>query len=79
MSSTERETAFEEQMSRIRLVTGIRTSTELATFFGCRRSHFSDARRRGCIPEEWLLILARLRNINPDWILTGRGARFLAC
>ena len=51
--------------------------SELAAFLGLRQFVVSDAKRRGSIPSEWLLTLLRERWINPAWILTGAGARFL--
>ncbi|MCC8193211.1 MAG: hypothetical protein LIP28_00995 [Deltaproteobacteria bacterium] len=42
-----------------------------------RQSSISDAKRRKSIPAEWLLKLLRHDQSNPDWILTGQGARYL--
>lgn len=56
---------------------GCRTQTELAVFLGIRQSSVSDAKRRRVIPAEWLITLLRRKNINPDWVLTGAGPRFL--
>lgn len=64
---------FEEQMDRIRLVTGTQTQQELAVFLDVRQSAVSDAKRRGKIPAEWLLVILSIKNIFPDWILTGMG------
>lgn len=64
---------FLAQMDRIKLVTGKRTDVELAEFFGVRQSALSDAKRRGKIPSGWLVILMRVKNVQPEWILTGNG------
>lgn len=56
---------------------GCRTQTELAKFLGIRQSSIADAKKRKAIPADWLLTLWRKKGINPDWIVTGRGARLL--
>lgn len=69
---------FAAAMERIRAVTGCGTQRELGRFLGINQSAISDAKRRGLSPAEWLLTLLRGKGINPDWILTGKGARRLA-
>ena len=49
----------------------------MGRFLGINQSAISDAKRRGTIPAEWLLTLLRGKGINPDWVLTGKGARRL--
>ncbi|WP_417292613.1 helix-turn-helix domain-containing protein [Desulfovibrio porci] len=68
---------FSGIMKRISTAAGVHTQTDLANFFGIRRSSVSDARRRGKIPASWLITLLRVKNISPEWILTGMGPRFL--
>ncbi len=68
---------YSSAMERIRAVTGCGTQRELGRFLGINQSAISDAKRRGTIPAEWLLTLLRGKGINPDWILTGKGARCL--
>ena len=70
-------TDYSSAMERIRAVTGCETQRELGRFLGINQSAISDAKRRGTIPAEWLLTLLRGKGINPDWILTGKGARRL--
>ncbi len=62
-----------EQMKRLHHAAGTGTQQELAEYLGVPQASISDARRRGVIPVEWLAIVALSRNINPDWVLTGRG------
>ena len=62
-----------EQMKRLHHAVGTGTQQELAEYLGVSQASISDARRRGTIPVEWLGIVARSRNIDPDWILTGQG------
>lgn len=68
---------FDAQMERIKLVTGKRTQVELAGFFGIRQSSVAAVKRRGKIPSGWLVMLMRVKNVSPEWILTGNGACFV--
>ncbi len=54
-----------------------RTQSELAEFLSIRQSSISDAKRRGAVPAEWLLKLLLLKGVNPVWVLTGQGSRWL--
>ena len=56
---------------------GCRTQAELAEFLGIRQSSISDAKKRETIPPDWLLTALRKKGVNPQWILTGQGARML--
>ncbi len=77
MSQTENEILFEDQFKRLYFVTETHTQVEFAEFLGIRQSAVSDARRRFSIPSDWLITLLRLKKINPEWILTGKGPRFI--
>ena len=54
MEQREVKSAFEQQMDRVRQMTGTRTQSQLADLLGIRQSSVSDARRRGIIPVRWL-------------------------
>jgi hypothetical protein len=69
---------FEAFLRHLREATGIRTQIELAEELGIRQSSISDAKRRGQIPAAWLLTLLYKRGLNPVWLTTGQGARYLA-
>ena len=56
---------------------GCRTQVALADFLGIKQSSVADAKKRGSIPSDWLITLWRKKGVNPDWILTGQGARGL--
>lgn len=77
MKQTNCDAVFEEQMDRIRRGTGKRTQRKLADFLGVKQSNISDAKRRGKIPADWLIVLFHTKNILPEWILTGQGACFM--
>lgn len=69
---------FGEQMERIKLITGKRTQAVLADLLDVRQSFVSDAKRRGKIPSNWLVMLTRYKHANPEWILTGKGPMFVS-
>ena len=71
------ESSFEDQLNRIYLVTRKRTMVELADYLGIKQATISDARRRGKIPSNWLIILMRVKSVFPEWILTGTGPCFV--
>lgn len=64
-------------MRRFFEAAGCRTQIELAAFLDIRQSSVSDAKKRRVIPSEWLITLLRQKNINPYWVMTGTGPRFL--
>lgn len=64
---------FDAQMERLKLVTRKYTTVALADFFGVPQSSVSAAIRRGKIPSSWLVILMRVKDAHPEWILTGKG------
>jgi len=68
---------FEEAMERIQEQTGLRTQVRLAECLGIRQSSISDAKRRGTIPDAWLIGLYEKFRLNPTWIKTGAGAAYL--
>ena len=72
------EDIFDEQMERIKLITGKRTQVELADLLGVKQSSISDAKRRASIPSNWLIVLMRHSSANPEWILTGNGPLFVS-
>lgn len=70
-------TEFDDIMMRIRKETGARTQVELAAMLGIRQSSISDAKRRGSVPADWQLKLLEGYGMNPLWLMTGQGARYL--
>ena len=64
-------------LSRVFEAAGCRTQIELANLLGIRQSSISDAKKRNSVPAEWLVTLLRLRGVNPEWVLTGNGPKYL--
>ncbi len=77
MTHIKTDSEFTRIMERIFIATGLRTQADLANYLGIRQSSISDARRRGKIPSNWLITLMRVKNIFPEWILTGTGPCFV--
>ena len=68
---------FDAAYARICKVCGMKTQTELSAYLGIRQSSISDAKQRMMIPAAWLLTLLTREGVNPAWILTGGGSKFL--
>ena len=68
---------FDAAYARICEVCGMKTQTELSAYLGIRQSSISDAKRRGKISSGWLVILMRVKNVHPEWILTRTGPCFM--
>lgn len=68
---------FEEAMERIRETTNLHTQVALALCLDIRQSSISDAKRRGSIPDAWLVVLYEKFGLNPTWIRTGAGPVYL--
>ncbi len=49
----------------------------LALFFNVSTAAITKAKKTGKIPAEWLLILFQVKNVLPEWILTGIGSMYL--
>ncbi len=56
----------------------VKTQVELSQLMGVRQSSISDAKRRCRIPDSWLLALVEKQSVNPRWILSGDGEKYLA-
>ena len=68
---------FKSAIKRVFEAAECRTQIELAKFLGVRQSSISDAKRRKSIPDNWLVKLLKKKQINPEWTLYGKGAKFL--
>lgn len=68
---------FDAAYARICEVCGVKTQTELSAYLGIRQSSISDAGRRSAVPAAWLLTILSRERVNPAWILTGEGPRYL--
>ncbi len=56
----------------------ISSQNKLAILLGINRAGITQAKKKGTVPEKWILELYRKYGINPDWIETGKGKMFIA-
>jgi phage repressor protein C with HTH and peptisase S24 domain len=70
-------TKFESFLKRVFEATGIASQNELASVLKINRSAITQARKKGSIPDKWILQLYRSFGLNPDWVETGSGQTFL--
>ena len=64
-------------LERVFEITECHTQAQLADLLKIRQSSVADAKKRKSIPSDWLIKLLRLKSVNPEWILTGEGCRYL--
>ena len=68
---------FEEFLTRICRVTGIRSQADLAGLLGVDRSAVTQAKKKDLVPDKWVLKLFRTFGLSPDWMETGVGDPYL--
>lgn len=56
----------------------ISSQNKLAILLGINRAGITQAKKKGTVPEKWILDLYRQYGINPDWIETGQGKMVIA-
>lgn len=66
----------EPAYDRILQITGLHTQSELAAFLGVKQSSVSSAKARSNVPASWLITLFE-KGINPTWICTGEGPKYV--
>ena len=70
--------AFDDFLNRLHDAAGVTSQNDLAEKLGLSRSAVTQARKKGAVPESWLLRLFRKYGLNPDWLEKGKGEAFLA-
>lgn len=68
---------FSAAYDRVLRATGCAGQEELAKKLGLRQSFITDCRRRGEFTPEVLLALVERCNLNPHWVRTGEGKKYL--
>ena len=68
---------FDAAYARICEVCGVKTQTEPSAYLGIRQSSISDAKKRMAVPTAWLLAILKWERVNPAWLLTGEGSKYL--
>jgi len=59
---------------RLKLVRGTTSQRAFAAELGTHENSVSNAERRNSATQDYLLRIARLRNVNLHWLLTGQGS-----
>ena len=62
---------------RISDTTGIFSQTQLASILRVNRSAITQAKKKDSIPPKWILQLSKEFGLNPEWIESGTGEKFL--
>jgi len=62
---------------RISDATGIFSQTQLASILKVNRSAITQAKKNDSIPPKWILQLSKEFGLNPEWIETGIGEKFM--
>ena len=68
---------FNAIIDRVFEATGVDSQTELARVLNINRSAVTQARKKGHVPDRWLLQLYRKFGLNPEWVESGAGRIFL--
>lgn len=68
---------FDDIIQRVFEATGIDSQNELAQALQINRSAVTQARKKGQVPDRWLLKLYRKFGLNPEWLESGDGRSFL--
>ena len=64
---------FDIMLKRISGATGVSSQSDLAEALGLNRSAITQARKKGAMPDKWILALYRKFGLNPDWVESGIG------
>jgi len=67
---------FDTFYKRVSEALDIRSQLELAAILRLNRSAISQAKKKGVIPDKWILNLFKHHGVNPAWIETGEGQMF---
>ena len=68
---------FDDFLKRVFEAAGLDSQTDLARILKVNRSAVTQARKKGAIPDRWLLQLYRAYGLNPEWLETGKGHVFM--
>jgi len=68
---------FDIFTKRIGEALSIRSQNELASDIGVNPSAITQARKKGIIPDKWILQLYRKYGLNPNWVERGIGPAFI--
>ena len=67
------ETAFDSFFQRLKTKTPINSQIELARALSVHRSAVTQAKHRGMVPVSWIFKLARMFQLDSEWLEKGQG------
>ncbi len=71
----------DQMLLRVLEATHCHTSQDLAEYFGIplssARKGIASIQKGGMVPDSWLVVLMRVQNVHPEWVLTGNGPRWM--
>lgn len=68
---------FQEKINRIYEATETKTQTQLAEILGINQSTISTMKNKQNIPDKWLLTLVKKFQLNPYWVESAIGPKYL--
>ena len=68
---------FDNFLQRVFKATEITSQSQLADALGINRSAITQARKKGMIPDKWVLALYQKFGLNPEWVTSGKGQALL--
>ncbi|MBW1703892.1 MAG: helix-turn-helix transcriptional regulator [Deltaproteobacteria bacterium] len=68
---------FDSFYKRVSEALEITSQLKLAEILGLNRSSISQAKKKGIVPDKWILNLFKSHGVNPVWIESGKGQVFL--
>lgn len=64
-------------LTRLMAATESKNQTDLATFLDLQPAAVAAGKKRGNLPPAWLITALQKKGVNPEWISTGKGPRYL--
>ncbi|VVS92734.1 LexA family transcriptional regulator [Desulfoluna spongiiphila] len=68
---------IEDSIERIKAATGAKTQTELAELLGVPHQSISIAKKKGKVPDKWLINLCVSHKLNPLWVQDGIDPKYI--
>jgi len=68
---------FKHVLKRLYQSTEIKSQRQLADVLKIRPPSITDAKKRGVVPPDWVVKLSLYYNLNPAWLLSGKGPVYI--
>ena len=70
--------SFDEQLKRLKKISGAETDTALTTLLGVKASGVYNAKKRGRIPHKWFVMISTRYSASLEWLVSGAGKHDIA-